>query len=87
MIYMQKKIFICIKKYLFICRKLFSDSLAAEKLAVTSPRRLLLLIMCCFAAQTESHNINEMTLVLWLICAICKITNFHANSKIIHNEL
>ena len=49
LVFMQKKFFICIKKYLFICRKLFSDSLAAEKVAVTSPRRLLLLI--CAAWQ------------------------------------
>ena len=52
LVFMQKKFFICIKKYLFTCRKLFSDSLATDKVAGTFSRHLLLLIMCCFAAQT-----------------------------------
>ncbi len=56
MIYMQKKISICIKNDGFIFRKIGTIGFsvkrsAAEKVAVTSARRLLLLIMCCFAAQ------------------------------------
>ena len=50
--------------------RIFSDDLAAEKVAGTSPRRLLLLIMCSKAAQVEKLSTKEYS------CSMYKFTNF-----------